>query len=398
MRDIKMLLVVMCAFIFALGVAMFPVARIATVDMGIAIAQAQDDSDAKADTTDSAESAEGATSTESAESEDDWDDWDDEEGDEEDAFGNIMETTFATIGEVTVDGATAGSDAKVTATITLEDEEEEATISSVKLSYSVDGGAVSTVDMSDNGDGTYSGTIPVQASGAKVEYYITVTDSNNNVTTGALPGHENVVSGVADMDNSEDIVADDADLIDLAAGYDDDYLYVDFSVQGAISGGTIDPPYIQLYGVKITNPDTEQGEGLMVGKLWIYLPLAKEKEVQDKFMPMLMDAGKEYIDQIGQENIDRVMQTGMMVLDIQKLMGGNFMEGMLFSAEPEADIDGGKFSGKIKRAALGDNPSGYLRIITLTAANASIDSFMPIPLNCSNFLTIYTSDYSYEVK
>lgn len=390
MRDIKTLLMVMFAFIFTLGVTMLPVARIASVDMGISIAQAQDEgADKGAD--------EGGDEWEDDEWDDDWDDWEEEE-EEEDAFGNIMETTFATIDEVSVEGASAGSDATVTAKITLEDEEEEATISSVTLSYSVDGGAASTVDMADNGDGTWSGTIPGQSAGAKVDYYITVTDSNDNVTTGALPGADNVVAGVDDMDNSEDIVADDADLIELAAGYDDEWLYINYSVQGEINGGTIDPPYIQLYGAKITNPDTEQGEGLMVGKLWVYLPLAKEKEVQEKFMPMIMEAGQEYIEQIGQENIDKVMETGMLVLDIQKLMGGNIMEGMLFSAHPEASFEGGKLEGKIKRAALGENPSGYLRLITLTAANASIDSFMPIPLNCSNFLTLYTSNYSYEVE
>ena len=88
----------------------------------------------------------------------------------------------------------------------------------------------------------------------------------------------------------------------------------------------------------------------------------------------------------------------MLVLDIQKLMGGNIMEGLLFAAKPEAEIDGGKFMGKILIPALGDNPSGYLRVITLTAANASIDSFMPIPLNCSNFLTVYTAENSYTAK
>lgn len=326
-----------------------------------------------------------------------WDDWDDE-GEEEDAFGNIMETTFATVDELAASDAAAGADVTVTAKITLEDEEEEATISSVVLSYSVNGGAVSSVDMADNGDGSYAGTIPGQASGAKVDYYVTVTDSNGNVTTGAIAGAANTVAAVPDMDNSEDIVGDDTDILNLSAGYDDTYLYVNFDVQGSIVGGTLDPPYIQLYGVKITNPDTEQGEGLMVGKLWVYLPLAKDKEVQDKFLPLLMDQGQEYIEKIGKDKIDRVMETGMLVLDIQKLMGGNIMDGLLFDAEPSADTEGGKFMGKIKRAPLGENPSGLLRVIVLTAANASIDSFMPIPLNCSNFITIDTKANSYTVK
>ncbi|MFH1538404.1 MAG: hypothetical protein ABIH66_05555, partial [bacterium] len=156
-------------------------------------------------------------------------------------------------------------------------------------------------------------------------------------------------------------------------------------------------PYIQLYGIKITNPDVDEGEGLMVGTLWIYLPLAKDKAVQDKFLPLLLEQGQEYIEKIGIEKINRIKETGMMALQIQKLMGGNIMEGLLFDSEPEAVTEGGKFVGKIKRAALGENPSGYMRFIVITAANASIDSFMPIPLNCSNFMQLYTSSSSYTV-
>jgi len=370
MRDIRTLLMVLLVVLVGLAVTALPISNI----IGATVAQAQDD-----DWGDD-------------EWDDDWDDWEEEE-EEEDAFGNIMETTFSTI-----ESTEAGAPLMFKTKINLHDEEEEATISEVYMGYSVDGGAVQEVKMSDNGGGVFSANILSPKKGSKIKYFYRVIDSNNNTTTGALPGQDNMVAGVDDTDNSEDIVGDNADLLGLSVGYDDTYLYVNFDVQGEIDGGTIDPPYIQLYGIKITNPDTEQGEGLMVGKLWVYLPLAKDEAVQEKFMPMLLEQGQEYIEKIGQENIDRVMETGMMVLDIQKLMGGNIMEGLLFKAEPEATIDGGKLMGKVKRAALGDNPSGYLRIITLTAANASIDSFMPIPLNCSNFITLYTSNYEMTVN
>lgn len=368
MREVRAILAVMFMALFMMGISAIVVGN---VHFGTTTVMAQDD--------------EG------------WDDWDDE-GEEEDAFGNIMETTFAAISDITVGAAAAGAPVSVTAKVTLEDEEEEATLSSVVLSYSVNGSTVASVDMTDNGDGSYTGSIPGQNSGAVVSYYVTATDSNGNITTGAVAGAGNLVSAVPDMDNSEDIVGDDTDILNLSAGFDDTYLYVNFDVQGKIAGGTLDPPYIQLYGVKITNPDTDQGEGLMVGKLWVYLPLAKDKEVQEKFMPLLMQSGQEFIEKIGQDKIDHVMNTGMLVLDIGKLMGGNIMDGILFDAEPNADTEGGSFAGRIRRAPLGENPSGLLRIIVLTAANASIDSFMPIPLNCSNFITVDTANRSYTVK
>lgn len=331
-----------------------------------------------------------------AAAEDEWDEWGEEE-EEEDAFGNIMQTTFATIDKVDFAAPAAGAPCSVTAKITFVDEDEEAKVTAVKLIYFLNGALdkPNSVDMAAGADGSYTGSIPGQPAGTNVDFIIRVEDSNANVTSQAVASSKYLIDSIPDMDNSQDIVGDDADILGVSAGYDSDYLYINFNVQGKISGGTVDPPYIQLYGIKITNPDTEQGEGLMVGKLWINLPLAKDQAVQNKFLPMLFEQGGDYVEKIGKDKIDRVMQTGMLVLDIQKLMGGNIMDGILFSAEPEGTSDGGNFVGKIKRAPLGDNPSGYLRIIVLTAANASIDSFMPIPLNCSNFLTLYTSGQKY---
>ena len=328
------------------------------------------------------------------------DEWAEDEGEEEDAFGNIMKTTFATIDKVDVSAPAANAAADVKATITFNDEEGESKITAVKLVYYINGNLDkgTEVAMTGGADGVDSGSIPGQAAGTKVDFIIRVEDSNGNVTSNSVSAAKATVAAIPDMNNSADIVGDDADILGLSAGYDADNLYVNFDVQGKINGGTIDPPYIQLYGIKVTNPDQEQGEGLMVGKLWVYLPLVKEKAVQDKFMPMLLDQGAEYVQKIGRDKIDRVMQTGMLVLNIQKLMGGNIMDGLLFAAEPDATADGGKFAGKAKIAAFGDNPSGYLRIIILTAANASLDSFMPIPLNCSHFLTLYRSSYGYTVK
>ncbi len=320
-----------------------------------------------------------------------WCNWEVEQPSEEDAFGNILETTFITIDSVTYT-PTAGNPVIVTAALTLTDEGETTSIRSVKLIYSVNSGQQTAVAMTDNGNGTWTGAIPAKSAGSSVKFYIWAADTNGNVTTGAISSPCGLVAGVPDIDNSPDIVGDDADLLNLAVNYDSNYLYIGYDVQGNITGGTVDPPFLMLYGIKITNPDTEQSEGLMVGDLWINMPLIKDDEtVQEEFLPMILEQDGE----IEQEDIDQIKNTGMMVLDIQDLMGGNMAEGLIVEAEPEGTVTGGRFAGKVNRAALGANPSGYLRIIVLTAANASLDSFMPIPLNCTNFLTLYTSNYSY---
>lgn len=331
-----------------------------------------------------------------------------QEEEEEDAFGNIMHTSYIKIKSVDFAAPAANEPCKVTVATEIiggEDEDEMPTVKSGKITYITGGDLKSkaTADLTCDA-GTCSGSIPGAAAGAKVTFAVSVVDSNGNTTTESLPvsGPDDVagalVAGVPDMDNTEDIVPADMDLLNLSAAFDKDRIYVSYSVQGKVSGGTLDPAYIQLYGIKVSNPDIEQNEGLMVGKLWVNLPLAKDKAVQDKFMPLLLQQ-KEAVDKIGKDEIQKVMDTGMLVLDIGKLLGGNIQEGLLFTAKPEGAVtNDNTFIGSIARGSLGDNPSGFVRIITLTAANASLDSFMPIPLNCSHYLQLVFTNHEYSVK
>jgi len=324
---------------------------------------------------------------------------------EEDAFGNIMNTGYAKIGDVSFAAPAAGAAVQVTAKITLEGKEdfENLAVKSAKLTYVVNGDrkGAKSVDLTGSGD-TYTGQIPGLPAGSKVAFFVTVTDSLGNVSTEGLPVdaaagdiYGQLVPGVADMNNSKDVVADAADILGTYIGYDKDKLYAAYDLESAMTGGTIDPPYIQIYGIKFTNPDVETGEGLMVGKLWINLPIAKDKTIQNQFLPKLLSQAKDYLDKIPKDQVDRVMNTGMLVVDIGKLVAGQWMEGLLFSASPEqlAGPSDKTFLGALNRTALGDNKSGFFRMIVLTAANASIDSFMPVPLNCSHFMQIYTRDH-----
>lgn len=327
--------------------------------------------------------------------------------DEEDAFGNIMNTGYAKIGDVTFSAPAAGAACAVTAKVTLEGAEDfdNLKVKSVKLSYILNGDrkTLQSVDMTGSGD-TYTASIAGQAAGSKVAFFVTVTDTLGNVSSEALPVDATsdvfaqLVAGVPDMDNSPDIVADSADILGTFIGYDKDNVYAAYQLQGAMTGGTLDPPYVQLYGIKFSNPDIETGEGLMVGKLWIYLPLTKEQAGKDIINKLLSQA-KDYLDKLPKGAVDNVISSGMLVVDIGKLVAGQWMEGLLFTSSPKQLSGPDKtFVGSLNRSALGDNPSGFYRMIVLTAANASIDSFMPIPLNCSHFMQIYTRDHEYTVK
>jgi hypothetical protein len=318
----------------------------------------------------------------------------------EDAFGNIMETSFPAISNVTFSASpSAGTPVVVTAAIAPLDEgaDSPAPIASASIFFSVNGGAQTESVMTDNGNGTWSGAIPGRSSGDRVSFYIKAKDTFNNTTSGAISSSSNLVSGVADIDNGANIISDNSDMLNLSANYDADYLYVSFDVQGVIDGGTTSPPYALMYAVKITNPDTEQGEGLMVGDLWLYIPLIQQDpQFAGTFLPALF--GQDYTQNFSQSDIDKINSTGMVVLNIQNLMGGDVTNGYLATADPSATLTGNRFYGRIKRSALGANPSNSLRLTALSIANASLDSFMPIPLNCANFLTLNMSNYSYTVQ
>jgi len=332
-----------------------------------------------------------------------------QEAEEEDAFGNIMNSGYVQINDVTFTAPAAGAPCTVTAKLALQGVEDydDLSVKSAKLTYVLNGDrkTAATVDMTGAGE-TYSATIPGQPAGTKVAFYITAADSLGNTSTEALPvdsadkAAAQMVAGVPDMDNSAEIVADSVDILGTYAGYDKDYIYAGYDLQGDASGGTLDPPYLQIYGIKFSNPDADQTEGLMVGKMWIFLPIAKEEGTRDKFLAALPGQITGVMGTLPKEQIDYVKDTGMFVIFISKLLSGSWNEGLLFDVAPR-QIDTGskkKFAGCVKRSIMGDNPSGFLRMIVFTAANAGLDNFMPVPLNCSHFIQLYMRHHEYEVK
>ena len=58
------------------------------------------------------------------------------------------------------------------------------TVLSVEIAYSVDGVPAAPVAMTDNGDGSWTGTIPAQEGGVTVDYYIMATDDDGTAASG----------------------------------------------------------------------------------------------------------------------------------------------------------------------------------------------------------------------
>lgn len=316
----------------------------------------------------------------------------DEEYEEEDAFGGIMNTSIPMISDVSfpLEPPKAGQAVKASCKIVMSEEEEDegVDVAKAQIVYTTDGRTLQYADMTAGADGVYSGEIPGQAAGTEVSFGIRAVDTTRNVSMempvrASWPAAKDVLMpGAKDVDNSGDVVQDDMDFLQTYFGYDDEWVYVGFEVQGNVSSGTLDPPFIQVYGAKFTNPDVDQGEGLMVGKLAIYVPLGAE----------LYERFKNHLDKVG----FKFPESKMGVIDIKKIMSDP-KEGYVADAAPEAKVDGPLFVGRLKRAALGDNPSGYVRGIYIAAANASLDSFMPIPMNATPYTQLYFNSHSYKV-
>lgn len=324
---------------------------------------------------------------------------------EEDAFGNIMHTGYEKFNSVTFTPPAAGATCTVTADIaTVGYEDEDVTpLVNAYLIYSVNSGPETTVHMRYPGKprNIWTGEIPGQATGTNVRFHIRATDSFGNTTSGASPSADRLAEAVPDMDNSSDIVPDDLDIIDLAAGYDQDHIYVRFSVQGKISGGTLDPPYIHFYGIKITNPDIDKNEGLMVGNMWMIIPQLKltPKKVYQRPLERIRKYLQDSQEYDPKNEIDKITATGMVAFNLSKGFSDHWEKGLLWGAEPEGKIDGSVFSGRINRKIMGRNPSGLIRLIIITVANVDRDHLTSlIPLNNSHYLNLYLSDYSYTIK
>lgn len=328
--------------------------------------------------------------------------WDGPGGEEEDAEFieyRYFKTTIENVKYTTPD---AGSPCTVSADIKIDkfyyeyyNREQPPALTSV-LVYRVNGGTSKEIPMANATDSLWTASIPSSKSGDRVEFYIKAIDSYG-LATGAFPSAENLVQAAPDIDNSADIVPDDLDLLGFAAGYDSENIYVRFNVQGKITGGTVNPPYIHIYGIKFSEPGTDSNGFLMTGILWAYIPLIKQDyHAFDGFTQLLSNQKDK--DKLQAGVLDNLKETGQLVLDINKLLSGNIAEGFLLSSKPKFEVKGNTFEGSIKRPLLGGIPSGVIHIVCITAANASMDSFMPIPLNLSHYISLYLNDFEYTVK
>jgi len=190
-------------------------------------------------------------------------------------------------------------------------------------------------------------------------------------------------SQIQEIPKYEGTPPDSLIVTDYSASYDENSLYVDFTTKADISSGTIDPPIINFYGIGINNISEKEESAFPPQYLWAYTPLVIgvqskafhemialfETDPCERMTPETCNQYKKFI-----ECLDK---TGMIVLNLKKLSGGNIFEYFLLDAGPVAIITGNHFSGRINIESLGDVQPENLRIRMITGVNPSIDSFNP---------------------
>lgn len=315
---------------------------------------------------------------------------------EEDAFGGIAHTTLYNIAGVTLSPAKkAGDKVQVTADVVLASDEEENKVVEAKV-FSMVGDKVTsaplTIAMSGEGGKNAKLTGEIVAAKGKNMVYVWIKDMYGNVTTEAPkmtvktfpPNVDQLTPGGGDINNAADIVPDDLDILDTKVGYDDKFFYTYFKVQGNITGGTMDPPFIHVYGTKMSNPDVEESEGLLIGKVLAHAPLAPT--IAQKFKKQLED-----------NHIDLPLEKlNFAILDLQKLMEDP-KSALKFGVGEEFKSDGGTFIGKIPLEVLGNMPKKTVRAISIDIAMQSLEAFVPIPINCAHFTQLQMQTHDFNI-
>lgn len=308
-------------------------------------------------------------------------------------FGSYLNDQTPLISKVsqTPEAPAAKQDVTVSAEIANDPQKTDDVTEKAFLFYSTDKGKTwLKVDMvQDAGnEALWSGKIPGQAAGATVMYYVQGVDTSGNLAselpknTASWPpdpakkSSPTFANPGSDEDDADAAVSPDIDILNIAVGYDDQSVYVKLGIQGKVTQGTESPVYIQGYASGILNPD--KGEDILqAGMALLYAPLGEKL-----FGPTFGIKGSEFIINAAAVESKQVPQE---------------------TDSGEASfVDGSTLYMRVKKSFLGDNPSGAVKILSLTAAItctdlSSITSCL-VPGDASKYVYAYFRDHSYTVK
>lgn len=164
---------------------------------------------------------------------------------------------------VKVGAAKVGQPITITVDAGYDDKRAIDKIKEVKVFYSNNNGKTwaRPVMLAKSG-ATWTGSIPKQTAKGTLLYYVWIRDTRGNVsaelpckvTTWPPSSDKCMVKGAADPDPVDDptsLIENNMDVWDFKVGMDDNYIYLQETVEGSVSKGTSNPPHINAYNMML---------------------------------------------------------------------------------------------------------------------------------------------------
>lgn len=301
-------------------------------------------------------------------------------------FSTLWGSDVREIKGVTIapDPPRAGQPVTVTAEIPNGSPDSDMTrLISARLSYSVNGGQTWTALLMRRKSprmSLWQAIIPPQKSGTRVQFFLQTRDSFNGITTELPLTNTQFPPALArmqlvaeDADDPDDLVPPELDLLKTHVGYDEEYLYISQSVQGDLKKGRLTkPPAPCLYFIALMNMDDASINYFSEGPMLVYSPMGRllnvpthgltrvEKLLRDPKTAFSADAGVEF-------TIDTALGAPTMHF-------------------------------KVKRHALGDNPSRAVKLVSFTSALTNLQRPQLIPWEAAPYGLFYMRSHAYEVR
>lgn len=248
----------------------------------------------------------------------------------------------------------------------------------VRMLYSTDNGGswkAVALDRLRRQPRMWRGRIPPQPRGARVLFYVQARDNFGNIASEIPlrnetfpPDPARMVLVAQDPPDPDELVPADIDLLETRVGYDAEHLYVRQSVRGSL-GGLFAP---HLYTIAVINPDDPSVETFTDAPALAYIPLGA--------MAKLPTSGLLRVERLFRSPREALVAEAEVKFAVDKTGGA---QAMLF---------------RFKRAALGANPSGWLKLVGITMTFPDLKRPSPVPWEASPFGAVYFRAHSYTVE
>ncbi len=222
-----------------------------------------------------------------------------------------------------------------------------------------------TVMIQSDGDPEYYfAYITPQAAGTEVKYYIRAEDTVGSVTS-ETPGDGSMIE-VRDDDDDDETVLPDIDILSLAAGFDEKYMYVRLTTDAVPGKGDPSKNGMNLYFMPIIDVAAGKGaEDLFTTPVLAYAPVLSS-----------------YLG-VAPAGLYRISE----ILKTKKTIEGS---------EVKFKKKGHSLMFRVNRSSLSESPGGAIGIVALTTAAKTTESMLP--WEASPYLTLIPENHSYTVK